>query len=170
MKTLSSFLIVPLLLLASAGCVVDADVDVDDLPEGTASVYAFTLPFLMDDAGFNGAVASVQYELFEISPQVVATGTVLVYFRDQGTWTALPYTFGVESDTLPAVDYTISMGYGYDVDFLEVFYEASTDAVALENLPDRQLKIVIIEAFPVGKRAIDLSDWDAVKAAFGLAD
>ena len=53
----------------------------------------------------------------------------LLFFRDQGTWTAMPYTFGVESPDLPAVDYTISMGFGYELGFLEVFYEASTDAV-----------------------------------------
>ncbi len=170
MKRYATLLIVPLLLLGSAGCIVDTDVKVSDLPEGTASAYTFNLVFSMDDATFNGPVASVPFDVPEIDAWTVSNGAVLVFFRDQGTWTALPYTFGVESPDLPAVDYTIAMGYGYDPGVLEVFYEASTEAVALENLPDRQLKVVIIEAWPVGKRDVNLTDWNAVSAFFGLKD
>jgi hypothetical protein len=170
MKHLTAILIIPLLVLGTSGCIVETDVEVEDLPAGTGSVYTFDLIFSMDDASFNGPVASVPFDVPEIDAWTVAEGAVLVFFRDQGTWTALPYTFGVESPDLPAVDYTIAMGYGYEVGVLEAFYEASTEAVALENLPDRQLRVVIIEAFPYGKRAVDLTDWEAVKAHFGLRD
>ena len=170
MKRYALLLLVPLLFLGTPGCIVDTDVDVSDLPPGTASAYAFNLIFSMDDASFNGPVASVPFDVPEIDAWTVSNGAVLVFFRDQGTWTALPYTFGVESPDLPAVDYTIAMGYGYDPGVLEVFYEASTEAVALENLPDRQLKVVIIEAWPVGKRDFNRQDWASVKAYFGLQD
>jgi len=170
MKRYFSTLFVPLFFLAMSGCIVDADVDVEDLPEGTSSVYTFNLIFSMDDALFNGPVASVPFDVPEIDSWTVENGAVLVFFRDQGTWTALPYTFGVESPDLPAVDYTIAMGYGYDPGVLEVFYEASTEAVALEDLPDRNLKVVIIEQWVVGKNQVDLKDWESVKAYFDLED
>lgn len=168
MKRNTSLLFVPLILLAMSGCIVDTDVDVSDLPPGTASVYTFNVIFSMDDALFNGPVASVAFDIPEIDSWTVSDGAVLVFFRDQGTWTALPYTFGVESPDLPAVDYTIAMGYGYDPGVLEVFYEASTEAVALENLPDRELKVVVVEAWPVNKKAVDLKNWESVRAYFNL--
>jgi len=93
-----------------------------------------------------------------------------MFFRDQGTWTAMPYTFGVESQDLPAVDYTISLGFGYELGFLEVFYEASTDAVDLFGLPDREMKAVIIDGFYFGKKQLDVTNWEEVKAAYDLKD
>ena len=93
-----------------------------------------------------------------------------MFFRDQGTWTAMPYTFGVESQDLPAVDYTISVGFGYEVGFLEVFYEASTDVVDLSLLPDREMKLVVIDGFFYGKSGFDMTDWDAVSTRFNLED
>jgi hypothetical protein len=32
------------------------------------------------------------------------------------------------------------------------------------------MKLVVIDGWYYGKRSIDLSDWEAVKAAFGLSD
>ena len=124
----------------------------------------------MLDASINGAVASVQYEVPDLIASVVDEGAVLLFFRDQGTWTAMPYTFGVESLDVPAVDYTISMGFGYEVGFLEVFYEASSTVVDLTLLPDREMKAVVIDGFLIGKKEIDLTDWETVKSVYGLSD
>ena len=100
---------------------------------------------------------------------------MLIYFRDQGTWTALPFTVGVESSDLAAVDYTFTMGYAYDDAFLEVFVEASTDDDVvwddiLALLPQSyDMKIVIIDGFFAGKNLnLDLRDYEAVKTYFGL--
>ena len=82
----------------------------------------------------------------------------------------MPYTFGVESAEVPAVDYTVAFGFGYEVEFLEIFYEVSTEAVELASLPDREIKAVVIDGFPLGKNSIDLTDWNTVKATFGLED
>ena len=113
----------------------------------------------------------------EITASVVDGGAVLVYFRDQSTWTALPFTVGVESSDLAAVDYTFTLGFGYDDGFLEVFVEASTDDDVvwddiLTLLPaDYDMKIVIIDGFFVGKTStLDLRDYEAVKAHFGLKE
>ena len=35
---------------------------------------------------------------------------------------------------LAAVDYTVSLGFGYEVGFLEVFYETSIDAIDIASL------------------------------------
>lgn len=124
----------------------------------------------MDEAAVDGPVASVQYDAPEITPQVVETGAVMAYFREQDTWTALPYTYGVESPELPAVDYTVTLGYAYEEGFLEVFYETSTEAV-IDQLPDQTIKVVVIEDLAAAQSAgVDLSDYGAVKAHFGLND
>ncbi|ARA92057.1 hypothetical protein AWN76_001990 [Rhodothermaceae bacterium RA] len=139
-------------------------------PPGNANVFSLTFLFTMDDASISGPVASVGYEVPAITPSVVDDGAVLLYFREQGTWTAMPYTFADESPDLPAVDYTITLGYGYDDRFLEVFYEASTADIPLENQPDREIKAVIIDGFPAAKAAVDFSDYEAVRAYFNLTD
>ena len=137
-------------------------------PPGDPAVYSFTVDFFMADAQFNGPIASVQYDAPEISPRVVNNGAVMAYFREQDTWTALPYTYGVESADLPAVDRTVTLGFAYEVDFFEVFYEASRPEV-LDMLPDQLIKVVIIDSFAGARAAgVDLTDYAEVKAHYGL--
>lgn len=161
-----------LLALGASGCIIEESVGPEGPmgPPGIANVFSLGFDFYLQDAVVNGAVASVQYQVPDLTASVVGDGAVLMFFRDQGTWTAMPYTFGVESQDLPAVDYTVSLGFGYEVGFLEVFYEASTDAIDLRQLPDREMKLVVIDGWYYGKRSVDLTDWEAVKAAFGLTD
>jgi len=153
--------------MSFAGCVIEESVGPVG-PPGNANVFSLNFNFRMVDASINGTVASVPYDVPDITPLVVDEGAVLLFFRDQGTWTAMPYTFGVESQDLPAVDYTVSFGYGYDDGFLEIFYETSTDAVDFFSLPDRTIKAVIIDGFAYGKNRIDLTDWNAVKEFYQL--
>ena len=158
-----------LLAVIASGCIIDAD---DDELHGNALIFTDTVVFDPDDGVFDqsGTVLSSQFDFPEITPPIVEYGAVLVYFREAGTWTAMPYTFGVESPELPAVDYTISLGYAYDNRLLELFYESSTPEVALENQPTRTFKVVIIDSLPVGKAAPDLRDYEQVKAYYGLDD
>jgi len=176
MRTQITSAFVGLFLLAATGCVDEAVGPVGPPgPPGNANVIAFNVTFSFDQAVFNGAVASDQFNVPEITPSVVDGGAVLVYFRDQGTWTALPFTVGVESNDLAAVDYTFTMGYGYDDGFLEVFVEASTDDdVVWDDIltllpPDYEMKVVIIDGFVLGKNLdLDVRDYEAVKAYFNL--
>ena len=174
MKKLLSPLLTASLLFLAAGCIVDDNGTEGprgpEGPPGNANVFSVNLVFSMNDAVINGNVASVQYEVPGITGSVVDDGALLLFFYEQGTWTAMPYTFAVESPDLPAVDYTISLGFGFEEAFLEIFYEASTDEVALENQPDRDIKAVIIDGFPLGKQDIDWTDYEAVKNHFGLQD
>ena len=160
------------LLVGTTGCVIEEGVGPEG-PQGApgnANVFSLNFDFLLADASINGTVASVQYDVPDITSLVVDEGAVLMFFRDQGTWTAMPYTFGVESADLPAVDYTVSLGFGFDDGFLEVFYESSTDVIDFGLLPDREMKAVIIEGFWLGKKDIDLTDWNVVKSIYNLQD
>lgn len=172
MKITPTILLFVFMLIGATGCIVEETIGPDGPPgpPGNANVFALNFTFSMLDAVLNGSVASVQYEVPDLIASVVDDGAVLMFFRDQGTWTAMPYTFGVESPDLPAVDYTISMGFGYEIGFLEVFYEASSEVVDLGSLPDRQMKAVLIDGFMAGKREIDLSDWETVKSVYNLSD
>lgn len=137
-------------------------------PPGDPAVYSFEVDFLLSDAQFNGPIASVQYDAPEITPRVVRNGAVMAYFREQDTWTALPYTYGVESTDLPAVDNTVTLGFAFETDFLEVFYEASRTDL-LDDLPDQLIKVVVIESLASTRAAgVELSDYAAVKSHFGL--
>lgn len=172
LKKASQLLLTLALVLGSTGCIIEESVGPEGPPgpPGNANVFSLGFDFFVADAVFNGAVASVQYDVPDLNANVVDEGAVLMFFRDQRTWTAMPYTFGVESLDLPAVDYTISFGFGYEVGFLEVFYEASTDAVDLSQLPDREMKLVVIDGFYYGKNAVDLTDWETVKELYNLDD
>lgn len=158
------FVLMALSSTVMTGCVFEAD-------KGSVEVRSLEVLFTMDDAVINGPVASAQYGVPGITPEVTDFGVVMAYFREQGTWTAMPYTFGEESPDLPAVDYTITMGYGYDDGLLEIFYEASTEEAPLFDQPDRRIKIVIIDDLSISSAAnLDLTNYEAVKAEFGLQD
>lgn len=172
MKRSVTNLLLGILVMSIPGCIIEESVGPQGPmgPAGNANVFTLNFDFLLVDASINGAVASVQYDIPDITASVVDQGALLLFFRDQGTWTAMPYTFGVESQDLPAVDYTISLGFGYELGFLEVFYEASTDAIDFSLLPDREIKAVIIDGFPFGKKHIDFQSWSVVREVFNLKD
>lgn len=142
--------------------------------DGIVDVFSVNLLFSMNDAIVNGTVASAQFDVPDLTASVVDQGAVLMFFREQGTWTAMPFTYGIESDDpeLNAVDYTVALNFGYEVGFVEPFYEASIDIdlIPLDVLPDREIKVVIIDGFLAGKSQVDLTDYEAVKEAFGLDD
>ncbi len=162
-------LLLPLLLLAltAAGCTIDSN-------KRAAEVLSVNLAFDFDDAAYVGTVASASYQMPEITRSVVDHGAVLMYFREQGTWTALPYSFGVESADLAAVDYTVSIGFGYDHRLVEVFVELSTDEVwddVLGRLPlGYDLKAVIINDRAFRKTGPDPTNYEAVRDYYGLGD
>ncbi len=150
-------------VMFTSGCIIESD---DDDRTITTPV---EVVFSMNDAIINGDVASVQYNVGAITPNVVDNGAVVAYFREQGTWTAMPFTFGVESPDIVAVDYTITMGY--DDGLLEVFYEASTPEAPLIDQPDRRIKAVVIEDLSFLLEAnVDMNDYESVKTFLNLQD
>ncbi len=145
-----------------------------DGADGIVNVRSVNFTFSVDAAVINGTVASLQFDVPAITASVVDDGAVLMFFRDQGTWTAMPFTYGVESEDpdLNAVDYTVTLSFGYDDGFIEPFYESSIDIdmLPLDVTPDREMKAVIIDAFLLGKKGVDHSSWEAVKEAYNLED
>ncbi len=120
-------------------------------PRSDIEMRTVNVVFSVDRASLNGPVASQQYSIPDITRRVVRTGAVLAYYREQDTWTALPYTVGRESADVNAVDYTFTIGYGYDTGFFEVFIEASTSDPAVwqqiaNSLPrSYEVRLVILE-------------------------
>ena len=144
-------------------------------PPGNANVLTITVDFSLRDAAFNGTVASQGYTVPAITRSVVDQGAVLAYFRDQRTWTALPFTIGIENADVLAVDYTFTIGYAYDDGFLEFFIEASTESdVAWDEIIDLLpaeylMKVVVIDGFGAAQEAgIDPADFEAIQAFYGL--
>lgn len=148
----------------------------DDIagPGYRPTVRAFHVTFSFDDATYTATVASERFRIPEITPSVVDRGAVLLYFRDQGTWTALPYTLGIESKDMAVVDYTFTIGYAYEDALLEVFVEASTDDdVAWEELlsllpTQYQMKVVIVDALSFRVSEVDYDNYEDVQAYFNL--
>lgn len=156
-----------ILSLALTGCTIESN-------RRGADVLSVNLRFSFNDASYVGAVASASYSMPEISRSVVEHGAVLLYFREQGTWTALPYSFGVESPDLAAVDYTVSLGFGYEHRTIEFFAELSTSEVwdeVLDRLPSGyDLKAVIINDRSFNKNGPDPRNYEAVRDYYGLVD
>ncbi len=140
--------------------------------DGIVNVFSVNFVFSLQDAIINDNVASAQFSVPDLTASVVDDGAVLLFFREQGTWTAMPFTYGIESADINAVDYTVALNFGYEVGFIEPFYEASInlDQIPDDVVPDREMKAVIIDGFLAGKKGVDFSDYEAVKAAFGLQD
>jgi len=138
-------------------------------PAGDPAVSSFVVDFDVSEAAVNGLFVSSAFDAPELSPSVVETGMVTAYVREQGTWTALPYTYGVESPDLPAVDYTVTLGYAYEVDFVEVFYEVSTPA-AIDALSDQTIKVVVLDGRASSYANVNWSDYSAVAERFGLSN
>ena len=168
----SWFMLIGCVVLAVAGCV---EVTGPAGPPGNANVRALTVRFVAKEATLNGTVASQGYTVPEITPSVVDRGAVLVYLRDQRTWTAMPLTVSIENADLAVVDYTFTIGYAYDDGFLEVFIEASTqDEVVWEEIADRLpaeyiMKVIVIDGYYNTQEAgISPADYEAIRAYYGV--
>lgn len=145
--------------------------DVTDQRAADVDVYTTEFAFRVSSAQLNstGTVLSEQYDVPMLNRRVVDVGAVLCYFRENDTWTAMPYTYAVDRTDATAVDYAVSLGFAFEDRFLEVFYEASATGV-VGNQPDRRIKLVLIGPDLANKQNVDYSDYEAVKRAYGLKD
>lgn len=135
---------------------------------------SFLLDFRVNESTENGPVLSAQFPAEEITQDVFDTGMVAAYFDEQDTWTAMPYTYGVESQNQNAVDYTLSFGYAYFPGTVEIFYEASAP-FALDFAVDRLVKVVVMSNKALRKSAVDpnkvdWSNYEEVARAYNLPE
>ena len=158
----------------SAGCDGDEDrVETD--------IVTLTDSFSLNDTdvAFTDFVANIRYSVPAVTANVVANGAVLAFIEDlENTWTALPYTYGIEAVDQPVVDYTVSIGYAFDTGLIDVFVEASSsdDVVWDEILADpllgtsRRIRFVIFNSFVAGKNTVDVTDYQALRDYYGLPE
>ena len=172
-----------LLALTSAGCeTVDSAPYEDDVE---TDVYSFALTLHYSDLVHNGFVASRAWDRVDIPLSTVRNGAVVAYYYDEGTWTALPTTLGLEKPDEPLVDYTVTFGYAFEEDFFELYLEASTDDPLIWNADPEDdivqiaeifggatdIKVVVIDSYvPMRRSVVDLSDYEAVRDYYGLEE
>jgi hypothetical protein len=118
-------------------------------PGETATVTSFDLIFDVDTAieSTDGLVLFSEYDTPEITNNVVTAGLVMAYYFEEtsGTWTAMPYTYGEESQEIDAVDYTLTFGYAFSTGFMQIFYEASAP-FALDFAVSRDVRVAIFSS------------------------
>lgn len=143
-------------------------------PSGPAGalVQSFEVTFDVDantvSLSEDGLVLFQNYEFPEITESVERNGFVQAYYlASNDTWTALPYTFGDESPDINAVDYTLTLGYAWNVGLVQVFYEASAP-FALDFARTRTLKIVVADARAAATAGVNWSDYSSVQQRFNL--
>ncbi len=144
--------------------------------DGVDGAPAVSIPFIfdLDVDERSGAVASSVFDFPEITPNITDNGAVIVYFFDQGTWTALPFTIGLEAPDEPVVDFTVTLGYAFDDGLLEVFLEASTDDDVVWDEIDAifgggvDMRAVIIQGVAASQATVNFGDYEAVVEYFDL--
>lgn len=131
----------------------------DGLP-GDPAVTSFDVFFDSGAATLSSdeLVLFTEYDAPEINRGVVENGIVMAYYFEETseTWTAMPYTYGEESQELNAVDYTLTFGYAFNTGFLQVFYEASAP-FALDFAVSRDVRVVVLEGDPFAASTAALS-------------
>ena len=141
-----------------------ADVDVFSRDLGTVA---------LQSAPADGKFRIVEFDVPAITDGVVNAGMVMAYFYepDSGTWTAMPYTYGVDNSTAQATDFIVTLGFAFKRRTFQVFYESSINAadVPAERRPNRRIKLVVVGPdLAASKQGLDWSDYAAVRAAFNL--
>lgn len=100
----------------------------------------------------------------EVNQQIVNSGLVLAYFRerDKDPWIALPYTF-ISHDP----SFTETFDFVYGLGFVSLKSAASDRGATRYN---GTVRVIVAEAVPVAKRAIDFSNYQEVIELFGLKE
>ena len=142
-------------------------------PTGNANVASSTVTVRSSDWYFdNNTSWRVDLKYEAINADIVEHGAVLVYMEDRNTWRQIPFTFYYNQ---------------FDEDGNEYFYSSSLEVSSYEDgvsifwtendfydgyRPDEhRFKIVVIEASVFASRPdVDYSSYEAVKAAYQLAD
>lgn len=165
------------LVPALSGC--DGAPPGPDFPDIGVRVETFTPRASDFSVNANRDIATYERQSQLLTPTVVNDGVVLLYARGDlifvgatGTWTALPFTQGIEAvgaDGVPYVDFTITYTYSFEPGWLFIDVISSAVGVVEEFIPDNiPFRLVTIEpgAFIEG---VDHSRFEAVQEAYGLA-
>ena len=181
--------------LPLAGCILEDDSDRRPIVNETivynsgiqSEVFVFDgrlVDYYLD--GLEDQQGSFLYETDALTADVTNAGLVMLYVdaiaidpdAREGTWTALPLTFGIDSDPdgdgpeVPdgLVDFTTTLGYSLEPGFLYVDTIASTQLQdGFDYLGRLNMRLVTI---PPGEflraEGLDFTDYEAVQRFYGL--
>lgn len=115
--------------------------------------------------GEPGYFLELEFEVPEITNDIAEDGVVLVYYRAQAgdPWILLPYTF-ISSDDPP---FTEVLDFIYGPAFVN-FKSQANDFGATPY--EGTFRVIIADAIPVGKTALDYRNFEEVAAFFDLAN
>lgn len=134
-------------------------------PEGPpgSAVTSFDVIFEVAAAeeGPNGLVLFSNYDAPEITSNVLTNGIVMAYyFESNNTLTAMPYTYG--EDQSNEGRYTLTFGYAFDLDLVQIFYEGSRPG-ALDFAVDRDVRVVVLEGDPFSAASKSVASGEKTK-------
>lgn len=146
-------------------------------PEGPAGVAVSSFDVIFDvesaQVGPDGLVLFDNYDAPEITSNVLTNGLVMCYyFESNNTLTAMPYTYGEDQSSVG--EYTLTFGFAFDVDLVQIFYEGSKPS-ALDFAVDRDVRVVVMEGDPFtsaskAASAEGVSKLDALQEAYPEVD
>ena len=142
-------------------------------PMGNANVCSSTVTVNSNDWYWDNNTSwrvDLRYEA--INTNITEHGAVLVYMEDRNTWRQLPFTFYYNAfdDEGNEYFYSSSLEVSSYEDGVSIFWTENDffDGFRPET---HRFKIVVIEASVYEHRSdVDYSNYEAVKAAFQLAD
>lgn len=176
MTTLTRILAVLLFgatLFGISGCDVTSSNPVYDNGVRTQEFTPRSTDFFVNESS---DIAWYEWTTNLLTPAVVDRGMVLLYARgdlviigEDNTWTALPFTQGIEpADGGAYVDFTITYTYAFDVDLLYLSVISSAVGLVDDYIPSGiPFRLVTI---PPGTHmeGINLAQYADVAAAFNL--
>lgn len=113
--------------------------------------------------GVPGYYLELEFEVPEITQDIAEDGLVLVYYRAQAgdPWILLPYTF-ISSDDPP---FTEVLDFIYGQGFVN-FKSQADDYGATPY--EGTFRVIVADAIPVGKTALDYRNYEEVAAYYDL--
>jgi hypothetical protein len=142
---------------------------------GNANVISTTITVYPDDWYKDNDLSwRVDINYKAISADITDHGAVLVYIDKGNTWRQLPYTFYYSqyNDNGDEVFYSSSLEVSSYDEYVSIFWTESDFYLGDDYRPEtHRFKIVVIAASEYSARPdVDYSNYEAVKAAFQLAD
>lgn len=141
-------------------------------PEGNANVKSSTVTVHSNDWYWDNTSWRVDIKYQAINADITDYGAVLVYMDNQGTWRQLPMTFYYQDQLNDGtiVNCSSSLEVSTYDEGVSIFW-TENDFYDGYRPDEHKFKIVVIAASYFNSRTdVDYSNYEAVKAAYQLAD
>ena len=142
-------------------------------PMGNANVCSSTVTVGTNDWYWDNTSWRVDLKYEAINADITDYGAVLVYMEDRNTWRQIPFTFYyslVNEQTNEEYFYSSSLEVSSYDEGVSIFW-TENDFYDGYRPDEHRFKIVVIAASVYQSRSdVDYSSYEAVKAAYQLAD